>query len=218
MVATVLKLVGFDLQRQLARLKAEAEDFKDRTTDDIKQKAVDAGLMIALAFTGLLFIVLAIVAGLIALYLYVEMKRGAFAGLGAVALTSAIIAAVMFIVAATRGKKRKLARRSVVPEPIVARSAAETAAVAGPTRVTPTASSSTPVSSYGSGPSLATTGASIVDTITKDLTDRTTAAANEALERAVGMVRKSPPEAILAAMGVAIVAGIFIGRRRADTH
>ena len=152
MVATVLKLVGFDLQRQLARLKAEAEDFKDRTTDDIKQKAVDAGLMIALAFTGLVFIVLAIVAGLIALYLYVEMKRGAFAGLGAVALTSAVIAAVMFIVAATRGKKHKPARRSV-PEPIVARSAAETAAVAGPTRVTPTASSSTPVASYGSGPS-----------------------------------------------------------------
>ena len=217
MVATVLKLVGFDLQRQLARLKAEAEDFKDRTTDDIKQKAVDAGLMIALAFAGLVFIVLAIVTGLIALYLYVEMKRGTFAGLGAVALTSAVIAALMFVVAATRGKTRKPARRSV-PEPIVARSAAETAAVAGPTRVTPTASSSTPVASYGSGPSVAMPTASFIDTLTKDLTDRTTAAANEALETAVGMVRKSPPEAILAAMAVAVVAGIFIGRRRTDTH
>ena len=63
MVATVLELVGFDLQRQLVRLKAEAEAFKERTADDIKQKAVDAGLKVALAFAGLVFIVLAVVAG-----------------------------------------------------------------------------------------------------------------------------------------------------------
>ena len=43
MVAAVLKLVGFDLQRQLARLKAQAEEFKDRTTDEIKHKAIDYG-------------------------------------------------------------------------------------------------------------------------------------------------------------------------------
>ena len=216
MVATVLKLVGFDLQRQLARLKAEAEDFKERTADDIKQKAVDAGLKVALAFAGLVFVVLAVVAGLIALYLYVEMKRGAFAGLGAVALISAVSAGVMFIVAATWGKTHKPKARSV-PEP-VAMSPAEAAVAAGPTRVTPTASSATPAASYGSGPSVAMPNASFMDTLTKDLTDRTAAAANEALETAAGMVRKSPPEAILAAMAVAVVAGIFIGRRRSDTH
>jgi hypothetical protein len=38
------------------------------------------------------------------------------------------------------------------------------------------------------------------------------------LDTAAGMVRKSPPEAILAAMAVAVVAGIFIGRRRGDTQ
>ena len=217
MVATVLKLVGFDLQRQLVRLKAEAEAFKERTADDIKQKAVDAGLKVALAFAGLVFVVLAVVAGLIALYLYVEMKRGAFAGLGAVALISAVSAGVMFIVAATWGKTHKPERRSV-PEPVVAISPTEAAVAAGPTRVTPTASSATPVASYASGPSVAMPNASFMDTITKDLTDRTAAAASEALDTAAGIVRKSPPEAILAAMAVAVVAGIFIGRRRGDTH
>ena len=58
--------------------------------------------------------------------------------------------------------------------------------------------------------------ASFVDTITKDLTDRTVAAATEALDTATGIVRKSPPEAILAAMAVAVVAGILVGRRRGD--
>jgi hypothetical protein len=217
MVATVLKLVGFDLQRQLARLKAEAEAFKDRTADDIKQRAVDAGLKVALAFAGLLFLVLAVVVGLIALYLYVEMKQGAFAGLGAVALISVVSAGVMFIVAAAWGKSHKPARR-LLPEPVVAVSPADTTATAGPTRVTPTATGVSPVTSYASGPSVAMPGASFMDTITKDLTDRTAAAANEALDTAAGIVRKSPPEAILAAMAVAVVAGIFIGRRRGGTH
>ncbi len=145
---------------------------------------------------------LAVVAGLIALYLWVEMKRGTFAGLGAVALISAVSAGVLFIVAAAWGKTHKPAKR-LAPEPVVAVSPAEAAVAAGPTRVTPTASSSSPVASYASGPSVAMPNASFIDTITKDLTDRTTAAANEALDTAAGIVRKSPPEAILAAMAVA---------------
>jgi hypothetical protein len=218
MFPTVLKLVGFDLQRQLARLKAEAEDFKDRTSDDIKQKAVDAGLKVALAFTGLVFLVLAAVTGLIALYLYVEMVRGPFAGLGAVALASVVSAGVMFMVASAWGKSHNKPPRRVVPEPVVSISPSEATLATGPTRVTPTASSDRPVTTYASGPSVAMPAATIIETITKDLTDRTSAAASEVLDTAAGIVRKSPPEAILAAMAVAVVAGIFVGRQRGGAH
>ena len=194
MVATVLKLVGFDLQRQLARLKAQAEDFKDRTTDEIKHKAVNVGLAIGLAFAGLVFVVLTIVAGLIALYLWVEMKRGPFVGLGAVALTTMLLAACLFILAATRGnkeKKREKPRARVTQDAGLAVSpAAERLASAVPPH------------------------GSFVDAITQDLTDRTAAAANEALDTAAGIVRKSPREAILAALAIAVVAGVVLGRRR----
>jgi hypothetical protein len=197
MVATVLKLVGFDLQRQLARLKAQAEDFKDRTTDEIKHKAVNAGLAIGFAFAGLVFVVLTIVAGLIALYLWVEMQHGRFAGLGAVALTTMLLAACLFILAATRGSKEKKREKP----------AARVTQDAG-LAVSPAAES------LASSPVAIPPHGSFVDAITQDLTDRTAAAANEALDTAAGIVRKSPREAILAALAVAVVAGVVVGRRR----
>jgi ElaB/YqjD/DUF883 family membrane-anchored ribosome-binding protein len=200
MVATVLKLVGFDLQRQLARLKAQAEDFKDRTTDELKHKAVDAGLMIGLALAGLVFVVLTVIAGLIALYLWVEMERGRFAGLGAVALATAVLAALLFALAATRGKG-KSANRLAQPKPVLG----APAAVSSDSDAF--ASSSRPISSGAPG-------ASLIDDITQDLTRQAKTVANDALESAADAVRKSPREAILAALAVAVVAGVVVGRRR----
>ena len=139
MVATVLKLVGFDLQRQLARLKAQAEDFKDRTTDELKHKAVDAGLTIGLAFGGLIFIVLTVAIGLLALYLWIEVEHGPFAGLGAVALTTTALAALLFMIAIMRGKSDKPAAKRTTVD---AGAAFSTAASLGnaPRFVTPQAS------------------------------------------------------------------------------
>ena len=192
MVATVLKLVGFDLQRQLARLKAQAEDFKDRTTDELKHKAVDAGLTIGLAFGGLIFIVLTVAIGLLALYLWIEVEHGPFAGLGAVALTTTALAALLFMIAIMRGKSDKPAAKRTTVD---AGAAFSTAA------------------SLGNAPRFVTPQASFVDSITQDLTDRTAAAANEALDTAAGIVRKSPREVVLAVLAAAVVAGVVVGRR-----
>ena len=193
MVANVLKLVGFDLQRQLARLRAQAEDFKDRATDELKRKAVDAGLTIGLAFAGLIFVVLTIMMGLIALYLWIELERGPFAALGAVALATTALAVVLFMAAAMRGRSDKPAAQRV------------TAHVGVPV--------STTASLQNAHPSV-TPHASVVDSITQDLTDRTAVAANDALDAAAGIIRKNPREAILAALAVAVIAGVVVGRRR----
>jgi hypothetical protein len=194
MLASALKLVGFDLQRQWARLKAEAEDFKDRTTDDIKHKAINAGLAIGLAFAGLVFVVLTVIAGLAALYLWVAMQRGPFVGLGAVALTTTVVAALLFTIAAARGNGYQ--EFSPVPS-------AENASAS---------SSSIPVSSPSS--SVSPGASSLVDDITQDLTRQAKTVANEAFESAADVVRKSPREAILAVLAVAVVAGVMVGRRR----
>ena len=72
MLSTALRLFGTDLSRQFERLRFALEDFKDRTTDDLKQKAIGAGVTIGLAFAGMLFALLTVFAGLAALYLYVD--------------------------------------------------------------------------------------------------------------------------------------------------
>jgi hypothetical protein len=206
MLASALKLVGFDLQRQWARLKAEAEDFKDRTTDDIKHKAINAGLAIGLAFAGLVFVVLTVIAGLAALYLWVAMQRGPFVGLGAVALTTTVVAALLFTIAAARGngvtghtrRQPKAVYQEFSPVP-----SAENASAS---------SSSIPVSSPSS--SVSPGASSLVDDITQDLTRQAKTVANEAFESAADVVRKSPREAILAVLAVAVVAGVMVGRRR----
>ena len=69
MVAAALKLVGFDLQRQWLRLKAEAEDLQaSRHRRDARAQAINAGVAIGLALAGMMFAMLTIVVGLVALY------------------------------------------------------------------------------------------------------------------------------------------------------
>jgi hypothetical protein len=184
MLSTALRLVGVDLERQWLRLKAQAEDFKDRTTDEIKGKAIDAGLAVGFALAGLWFVILTVIAGLVALYLWVEVSRGPIVALGAVAGTTAVLAVVLFIAAAMRGGTKR--KRPVKP-------------VAEPT---PAAAIRSPA------------GAPFYEAVTRNLTDQTVAATNEALDAAAGIVRRSPREVILATLAVAIVAGVFIGRKR----
>ncbi|CAN0202668.1 unnamed protein product, partial [Phaeothamnion confervicola] len=125
------------------------------------------------------------IAGLLALYLWVAMQEGPFVGLGVVALTTAALAAILFTVAATRGGKPKRPRVHVAPAVVTAE----------PVPAPPP-------------------HASLMDTVTHNLTHRTAAATNEALDSAAEIVRKGPREAVLATLAVAVVVGLFIGRRR----
>ena len=105
MLSTALRLFGTDLSRQFERLRFALEDFKDRTADDLKQKAIGAGVTIGLAFAGMLFALLTVFAGLAALYLYVDYERGPLVALGAVALITAALAILLFALVVLRGRK-----------------------------------------------------------------------------------------------------------------
>ena len=170
MLSTALRLVGTDLSRQFERLRFALEDFKNRTADDLKQKAIGAGVTIGLAFAGMLFALLTVFAGLAALYLYVDYERGPLVALGAVALITAALAILLFALAALRGRRDAPVPLRPMPAPQVS--------------------------------------------VTQNLTDRTAAVANEALDSTADMLRRSSRETILAAMGAAIIAGVVIGRRR----
>jgi hypothetical protein len=188
MLGTLLRLVGVDLQRQIANLRAQAEDFKDRTSHEVRRQVADAGITIGFAVLGLFFVLLTVVVGLAALYLWAETKYGPFAGLGMVGLATAILAAAMLAVVVARSHRAA---------PIGPRAAPFVPPPAAVRRYTPAAP-------Y----------ASLVDSVTSPLVDRTAAVTHEALDAAAEMVRKSPREAVLTTLAVAAVVGIFIGRRR----
>lgn len=187
MVEALLQVVGVDLQRQLARLKAHADDYKHEAVREIRQQAVEASVTASIVLTGLVLALLTLGVGLIALYLWVEMWQGPFQALGAVAVVTSVLAAVLFAVAAGRGKQPAPVRRAMAastPEPIATE----------------------PIASVASGQPLS-------DTVSQ-LKHQTATAANDALNSAADMVRNGPREAILATLLAAAAIGIVIGRRR----
>ena len=106
MVAALLRLARFDLHSQVLRLREQAEDFKNRATDEIKRQVAEASITIGLALGGLVLMVFTLIVALVALYMWVEMHHGAFPALGVVGLTTAILGAILFTLAASRGGKR----------------------------------------------------------------------------------------------------------------
>jgi hypothetical protein len=187
MLDTLLHAFGVDLQQQLARLKAQADELKNQAIDEVKHQAVHTGVTIALALFGLVFVMLTIVVGLIALYVWVEAWEGPYVALGAVAATTAVMAVLLFVIAASRGGKSAASRPSVAPAPSVA--------------------------SAGAMPSAASLS-SLAETITDRLKQQTAEAASDAIDQAADYVRKSPREAILVSLAAAVVIGLMIGRRK----
>jgi hypothetical protein len=187
MLDILLRAFGVDLQQQLARLKAQAGEFKNQAIDEVKHQAVHTGVTIALALLGLVFVLLTIVVGLIALYVWVEESQGPYAALGAVAATTAVTAVLLFVIVSARGGRSAPPRPAVAPAPSVA-----------------------PAGAMPSAASLS----SLAESITERLKQQTAEAASEAIDQAADYVRKSPREAILASLAVALVAGLMIGRRK----
>ena len=194
MLDTALRLVGFDFQRLLARVREQAEDLKDRTTHEIKSKVAEVAVTLGFMLGGLVLCGFAIAAGLFALYLAVARDHGPFVALGLVAAVSAFFAVLLFTIGASRNSQPKR------PDP--ARASVEPLRAAATSPVPPPPVASVPP------------GASFVEAIKADLTDKSAAAANEALNSAATLVRNSPREAILVALAAAVVTGVLVGRRR----
>jgi hypothetical protein len=198
MIDALLRLVGVDLQRQLAQLRAKAEDFKDRTTDEMKRQAADAGLTMGLAFVGVIFAMWTVLAGLIALYLWVAEQKDPFVALGAVGLVTAVLAALLFTIVSMRGSRPDTKQTRPID---FAASAAATPAFSAETNPAFAAAALPP-------------NASILDVFAHTLTDRTAAATGEVLDSAADIVRRGPREAMLVTLAVAALVGVMLGRRR----
>lgn len=106
MLQRLAQIAGVNLSGYLAQLQGVAENFRDRSLAQVKHQGMSIGIAIALAMTGLVFAVLAAVAGFIALYLWLEPQYGPFVALGAVGGSAILIALVLFTAASMAANRQ----------------------------------------------------------------------------------------------------------------
>ena len=132
------------------------------------------------------------VVALAALYLWVDRLQGPFAGLAAVGLVTALLAAVMFALAFGRGKLGRTAPPvQVVPRPAPPAPVLLSAALPPPPP-----------------------NASAVEVLAHRFSTRVAAAGDEAIDTAVHAMRTSSRSVLFGTLAVMVLVGVLIGRRR----
>jgi hypothetical protein len=109
MLPEVLRLLGVDLDRKLAQIRAQVEEFRARTTQQVTEQVKETSLMIGFAFIGAIAAIATFIIILVALYSWVDFYRGSFAALAVVGVMMASLAAVMFFLAFRRGSRKPAA-------------------------------------------------------------------------------------------------------------
>jgi hypothetical protein len=125
----------------------------------------------------------------------VDMHEGPLVALGVVGLVTALLAALMFVLALRRGKRRP-APASVYPEPAASPPSPAVAPVLMSVLPPPPAN------------------ASLFDHLTHRFTTRVATAGDEALDTAVHAMRTSSRPALFGTLAIATLVGVLIGRRR----
>jgi hypothetical protein len=196
MLQAALRLLGVDLNRKIADIRAQVEEAKagviHQVGEQIRQTGLTAGLLVVGAIAALLTLIVA----LAALYLWVDLYQGPFAALGAVGLVTGLLAALMFAFAFWRAKRRPAAA------PVYLNPAAS-----------PPPSPNTPglLSAVLPPPP---PNASFFDALTHRFSTRVAAAGDEAIDAAVHAMRTSSRPALFGTLAAVVLVGVLIGRRR----
>jgi len=76
MLREVLRLLGVDLDRRLAEIRTQVEEFTDRTTQRVTEQLKQTSLMVGFALVGTFAAVATFIIVLVALYRWVDMYKG----------------------------------------------------------------------------------------------------------------------------------------------
>jgi hypothetical protein len=104
MLRTALQVTG--LARALGNFKLRMEAKAEDAVKQVKGVAVRIAIAAALAVAALIFVLLALVVGLVALYAYLEPIYGVLPALGIIAASLAVLALVLLLVASLIGRSR----------------------------------------------------------------------------------------------------------------
>lgn len=198
MASSVKALIDLGLQAQVARLRRVVDDYKERAIAEIKETAISAGITAALAIVALLFLMIALVAGIAAFYLWVAEQYGPFAGLGAVGGAAVALALLSVAVIMLRGGGAKRPDKTDAAATLDLAAAKEADPIAGALRSAVKATEEV-------------TGKA-KDTV--ESVERAGAAARDALDDAVAAIRHGSRPALLATIAGTVMLGVILGRRR----
>jgi hypothetical protein len=196
MLEALFRLLGVDLNRKLAEVRDQIDELKRSAISQATEQVKETGLTVGLILGGAIAALFTLIIALAALYVWVEMHEGPLVALAAVGLVTASLAAVLFVLAWRRGKRR--------PAP---------AAVYRAPPASPPSPAVAPVL-MSVLPPPPPANASFFDHLKHRFTTRVATAGDEALDTAVHAMRTSSRPALFGTLAVVALVGVLIGRRR----
>ena len=197
MLQALFRLLGVELDQKLAEVRGQLEELKrsaiSQATEQVKETGLTVGLMLGGAIAALFTLIIA----LAALCVWVDMHEGPLVAFAVVGLVTALLAALMFVLALRRGKRR--------PAPASAPVYRAPAAAPPSPAVAPILMSVLPPPPAN---------ASFFDHLKHQFTTRVASAGDEALDAAVHTIRTSSRPALFGTLAVVALVGVLIGRRR----
>jgi hypothetical protein len=197
MLQALFRLLGVDLSQKLAEVRGQIDELKRSAISEVTGQAKEIGITAGLILAGAVAALFTFIIVLVALYVWVDMHEGPLAACGAVGLVTALLAALMFVSALRRGKRRS----APAPGPVYRAPAAAPPSPA----VAPILMSVLPPPPAN---------ASFFDHLTHRFTTRVASAGDEALDAAVHVMRTSSRPALFGTLGIVALVGVLIGRRR----
>ena len=197
MLEALFRLLGVDLSQKLAEIRGQIDELKRSAIHQVTEQVKETGITVGLILGGAIAALFTFVIALAALYVWVDMHEGPLAACGAVGLVTALLAALMFVLALRRGKRRP----APAPAPVYRAPAASPPSPA----VAPVLMSVLPPPPAN---------ASFFDHLTHRFTTRVATAGDEALDTAVHVMRTSSRPALFGTLAIVALVGVLIGRRR----
>jgi hypothetical protein len=195
MLEALFRLLGVDFNRKLAEVRGQIDELKRSAISQATQQVKETGLTVGFILGGAIAALFTLIIALAALYVWVAMHEGPLVALAVIGLVTASLAAVLFVLALRRGKRRP------APAPVYHAPAAS-----------PPASPSAPILMSVLPPP--PPNASLFDHLTHRFTTRMATAGDEALDAAVHAMRTSSRPALFGTLAVVALVGVLIGRRR----